>query len=209
VIVLLDAERGPLEVLRGVHETSWDDAVGKDFAGAVDVVEEGLKHAHALDHPGFKTLPLFGVNEPGNRIERKRHLLAGVREGDTAVTKRAITLDASLLKLRSRQRPKSLVKPCRLRTRDIEHLEHFVPRVREGVAVKEVAVHALMFSREPIAGVFRAREVALWPSQIEQLRRNEGYLLCSARRGNRATQRDFLTSPRTSVRARAGGTGLH
>ena len=57
-------------------------SVGDRALRPVDVVEEGLEHAHPLLHAGLDGAPLGLLDDPRHDVEREGALLAGEVEGD-------------------------------------------------------------------------------------------------------------------------------
>ena len=77
-----DAGRGAHEVAAREDQRVRDDAVAEHLALAVDVAEEGLEGAHALDHAGLDVVPLVLGDQARHEVQREDPLLAGRGERD-------------------------------------------------------------------------------------------------------------------------------
>ena len=78
-----------VEVLARRHQPARDQLVAQNVLLAVDVVEIHLQRAYPLGDAALEPRPFGGRDDPRHEIERERPLLAGQRERDALVDKRA------------------------------------------------------------------------------------------------------------------------
>jgi hypothetical protein len=83
----VDAEGGPMEVLRRGGQATGDDPVVEDLAGPVEVGEQHLQRFHPLGHARRQGHPLALGDDPGHQVEREGPFLAEQLEGDAPVPK--------------------------------------------------------------------------------------------------------------------------
>src|SRR6202041_4042560 len=67
----LDADGGAAKLRAPENQIARDDAVGEDATVAVNVGEERVERAYALNQAGLEPRPGRGVNDSRNRIERE------------------------------------------------------------------------------------------------------------------------------------------
>ena len=118
------------------------DAVLQDLARAVDVLDEGVQRAHALDQAGFEVCPGGGVDDARDRIEGEdllRALLHAVDvEGDAHAQEHPVGAARAARRVRSRLATEKVGDDARAsRARCERAVEHLVegPR-RDTICVR-------------------------------------------------------------------------
>ncbi len=134
----VDAGDFAAELLRREHEPPWDHAVVERVAGTVHVGEERLERADPLPDAAGDQVPLDGVDDPRDQVEREGPFLALVVEGDPAVGEHPCQLVGT---------EPQLTRVHRLQHRDQRVVsragftggrEHLVPGLGEPVTIENV-----------------------------------------------------------------------
>ena len=89
------------------HQFARHDAVGQDLPVVVDVVQEQVQRAHALDDAGFQRAPFLGGDHARDQVERQDAVDRGGvgidGEGDAALQQVAFGIGGAAAQRLDRQ----------------------------------------------------------------------------------------------------------
>jgi hypothetical protein len=112
--------------------------VGEDLTPAVHVGEETLEGGDPLAHGAGDEVPLGGVDDPGDQVERERPLLPAVGESDATVGEHPRQLVGAEPQVGAGQRLQGREQGLVRRPGHARALEHLVPRGGHLVRVEDV-----------------------------------------------------------------------